>query len=254
MATSLRTDDEIIGLLQEASSSTKIADFEAALKVFTQILAEDNPNVTKFAASVKGMMGECLFSLARLKYVQFSSSVPHPAPFRPVPLDLTRARFCSEAVDVTHEAIKLCEVGNDDEGVVTCLVNLYETHRYAGNTLAAAKVARELSCYFKKLGSEVPALNYEKQANIIEKGEPLNRVVAVLDGLNYELEGANLHLLPPFSSPCLATRVLHPSSYFTPYVPTLLRALLLIRIVAQQECSIQLPSQSYGPSSLSPLR
>lgn len=68
-------------------------------------------------------------------------------------------------------------------------MNLYETNRYAGSTKEAAKVALELSSYFKKLGSETSALNYEKQAKIIEKGEPLNRVVAVVDGQNYELEG-----------------------------------------------------------------
>ena len=73
MASSPRTDDQIIALLQEASASMKSADFEAALKVFSDILAEENPNVLKFTASVKGMMGECLFSLARLAYVLLSS-------------------------------------------------------------------------------------------------------------------------------------------------------------------------------------
>jgi hypothetical protein len=72
MSSKPRTDDDIIALLQEASGSMKTAQFEAALKVFQEILAEtDNPNVPKFAASVQGMLGECLFSLARIPYVHY---------------------------------------------------------------------------------------------------------------------------------------------------------------------------------------
>lgn len=101
---------------------------------------------------------------------------------------------------ITQEAIKLCEEGQDEEGVLTCLVNLYETHRYAGSSKEAAKVALELSAHFKKLGSDMSALNYEKQSKIIEKGEPLNRVVAVVDGQNYELDGTEPQELPSMLS------------------------------------------------------
>lgn len=69
MSAKPRTDDEIISLLQEASVFMKDAKFEEALKVFQDILSEDNENVQKFAASVEGMTGECLFSLARIPYV-----------------------------------------------------------------------------------------------------------------------------------------------------------------------------------------
>lgn len=54
----------------------KTAKFEEALRVFQNIMAEDNPNVAKFAASVQGMIGECLFSLNRMPYVFFILNVP----------------------------------------------------------------------------------------------------------------------------------------------------------------------------------
>jgi tetratricopeptide (TPR) repeat protein len=160
MSSKTRTDDEIIALLQEASGSMRTAQFEAALRVFQDILAETNPNVEKFAASVQGMMGECLFSLARIP----------------------------ESIEVTQKAIALSQADNDDEGVVTALVSLYEAYRYAGQAQEAIKVCEQLSTLFTKLGSATSSANYEKQAKILAKGEPLNRVVAVVDGQNYELD------------------------------------------------------------------
>lgn len=73
MSAKQRSDDDIIVLLQEASGHMKTAKFEDALSVFNNILAEENPNVTKFAASVQGMVGECLFSVGRMPYVHFAS-------------------------------------------------------------------------------------------------------------------------------------------------------------------------------------
>lgn len=64
-----RTDDEIIVLLQEASGHMKTAKFEDALRVFYDILGEENPNVAKFSASLQGMVGECLFSVGKMSYV-----------------------------------------------------------------------------------------------------------------------------------------------------------------------------------------
>lgn len=66
-----RTDDEIIALLQDASISMKTANFEKALATFEELLGSNDPNVTKFAASLQGMRGECLLSLARPLYDLF---------------------------------------------------------------------------------------------------------------------------------------------------------------------------------------
>lgn len=92
------------------------------------------------------------------------------------------------------KAVKSSQDNNDDEGVVTSLVNLYEAYRYGGMSQEAVQVCHQLADYFRKLNVPVSASNYEKQATIIAKGEPLNRVVAVVDGQNYELEGAFLSL------------------------------------------------------------
>lgn len=75
MSAKARSDDDIIVLLQEASGYMKTAKFEDALGVFQEILSEEksNSNVTKFSASIQGMMGECLFSLGRMAYVHLNS-------------------------------------------------------------------------------------------------------------------------------------------------------------------------------------
>lgn len=103
---------------------------------------------------------------------------------------LFRFLFSSEAIEATLKAIKASEADGDEEGAVNSLVNLYEAYRYSGQAAEAIKVCNQLSTYLRKLGSESAAKNYEKQAVILEKGEPLNRVVAVVEGVNYELEGA----------------------------------------------------------------
>lgn len=74
MSGKARSDDDIIVLLQEASGYMKTAKFEDALRVFNDIMAEDNPNVAKFSASVQGMIGECLFSLGRMAYVSYHAT------------------------------------------------------------------------------------------------------------------------------------------------------------------------------------
>lgn len=89
------------------------------------------------------------------------------------------------------KAIKLSEADGDEEGAVNSLVNLYEAYRYSGQAAEAIKVCTQLSTYLRKLGSELSAKNYDKQAEILKKGEPLNRVVLVVDGVNYELDGAS---------------------------------------------------------------
>lgn len=100
----------------------------------------------------------------------------------------------SDAVDVTKKAVKASEADGDEEGAVNSLVNLYEAHRYAGETEEAIKVSNQLAAYLTKLGSPSAAKNYEKQEAILKKGEPLNRVVAVIDGVHYELNGASARL------------------------------------------------------------
>lgn len=69
MSSTLRSDDQIIGVLQDASQYMKVADFSAAVVCFESILSEiSNPNVDKFRAAILGMLGESYFSLGNTLY------------------------------------------------------------------------------------------------------------------------------------------------------------------------------------------
>jgi hypothetical protein len=65
---------------------------------------------------------------------------------------------------------------------------------------------------FEQLKQETATLNYKKQAKIVRNGEPLNRIVIVVDGVQFELDGSLGNL-------CLSCgyQVLSPISSNMPY-------------------------------------
>jgi hypothetical protein len=68
------------------------------------------------------------------------------------------------------------------------LGNLYEIHRYLGHAGAAATRAAQLADAFERLGRLDEARRYRRQEVLVREGEPLNRVVAVVDGQRYEVD------------------------------------------------------------------
>ncbi len=92
------------------------------------------------------------------------------------------------AVGPTEQALQGCRRVRDREGVTTYLGNLYEIHRYRGAAQRAADAAEELSEELARQGQSEEAERYRKQALLVRKGEPLNRVIVNLDGKRLELD------------------------------------------------------------------
>jgi tetratricopeptide (TPR) repeat protein len=93
-----------------------------------------------------------------------------------------------KAVEPTTQALELCRDCGDTEGVLAYLGNLYEMHRYLGQQGAAADWAAQLADAFERQGRLDEARRYRRQEVLLREGEPLNRVVAVVDGQRYEVD------------------------------------------------------------------
>ncbi len=90
-----------------------------------------------------------------------------------------------EALSSTKRALDLCRAANDVEGIQAYLSNLYEFHRYAGESTEAADCAEQLA--------QLPIPDgpwFRSQATIVRNGEPLNRVVVVVEGRKMEVDDA----------------------------------------------------------------
>jgi tetratricopeptide (TPR) repeat protein len=93
-----------------------------------------------------------------------------------------------KAIPHMEEALRLCEASGDMEGIVAYLGNLHEVHRYLARADAAASYAEKLAAAFEKCGRTADANRYRKLAPIVRAGEPLNRVVAVVNNVRFELD------------------------------------------------------------------
>ena len=94
----------------------------------------------------------------------------------------------AKAVPPTENALRLCEQHGDAEGVKAYLENLYEIHRYLGQAEPAAAAGERLADVLARQGQAAEAERRRKQARLVRAGEPLNRVVAVIEGRRLELD------------------------------------------------------------------
>jgi tetratricopeptide (TPR) repeat protein len=97
-------------------------------------------------------------------------------------------READKAGGPQEQALQLCQQQGDVEGVAAYLGSLYEVHRYLGQAESAAGYAGRLADALDQQGRKDDARRYRKQSEIVRAGEPLNRVVAVVDGRRYELD------------------------------------------------------------------
>jgi tetratricopeptide (TPR) repeat protein len=90
----------------------------------------------------------------------------------------------TEAVPHLEHALAACEPVGDADGVIAYLGSLFEAHRYLGQPAEAAGYADRLAA----VSPEREAARWRTRARIARAGEPLNRVVAVVDGATFEVE------------------------------------------------------------------
>ena len=90
----------------------------------------------------------------------------------------------AEAVPHLGRALDACERSGDAVGIVAYLGSLFEAHRYLGQPELAAGFADRLAT----VTSERDAFRWRTRARIVRAGEPLNRVVAVVEGATMEID------------------------------------------------------------------
>lgn len=95
---------------------------------------------------------------------------------------------CEFARSAVEKALLLCEQNNDVEGIITYLRNLFELFRYTGDTGAAVTLAVRLTGIFEQSGDGAGAQFWRGKADVLNRGEPLSRVIAYLNDDRYELE------------------------------------------------------------------
>jgi hypothetical protein len=105
---------------------------------------------------------------------------------------VAEAHFQSGAADqaVPHleQALALCERSGDAEGIAAYLGSLFETHRYLGQGERAAGYADRMTALLDTQGATRDAARWRTRARIVRASEPLNRVVAVVDGATFEMD------------------------------------------------------------------
>jgi len=102
---------------------------------------------------------------------------------------LFHAGEVAAAVEPAERALALCLEQRDVEGIVAYHRHLFENARYRGDANAAAEQAALLADALAE-GDAHEASWFRAQAEIVRAGEPLNRVILVRDGKNFE-QGAS---------------------------------------------------------------
>ena len=150
-----------LGQAQELMGQLRYGE---ARQILSQVLAEagglQGSAVDSFLPVTYGKLGECCFQLGE----------------------------AAAALDPTTTALRLCEEQGDLAGVLAYQGNLFEIHRYLGQAEAAALAADGHAEALTAAGQAAQAAAWRKQAQLVRLGEPLNRVVVVLDGDEFELD------------------------------------------------------------------
>lgn len=99
-----------------------------------------------------------------------------------------QAGEAGKAIGPWEKALELCHAHHDVEGERAYLDSLYEGHRYLEQPEPAARYAERLADVLAAAGDKANAAWYRTQATIVRRGEPLNRMVAVMGGSRFELD------------------------------------------------------------------
>jgi tetratricopeptide (TPR) repeat protein len=98
------------------------------------------------------------------------------------------AGAADQAVPHLEQALGLCERSGDAEGIVAYLGSLFEAHRYLGQGERAAGYADRMAALLDTRDAGRDAARWRTRAQIVRAGEPLNRVVAGVDGITFEVD------------------------------------------------------------------
>lgn len=148
-------------MMQAARELNQGLQYEEALALVNRHLESvrnlSGTQAKQMLAMTLGIISQCLFELGRSK----------------------------DAGPFAQEALDICRAVADQEGVVAYTYSLYEIHRYLGNQEQAAAFARQ-HADANRHSNPALARRYDALATVVQKGEPLNRVVVEIEGELYE--------------------------------------------------------------------
>ena len=98
------------------------------------------------------------------------------------------AGTADQAVPHWEQALDLCVKSNDVEGIAAYLGSLFEAHRYLGQGERAADYADRFAAFFDTQKNTRDATRMRTRARIVRAGEPLNRIVAVVNDETFEID------------------------------------------------------------------
>lgn len=150
--------------LQRARTAIDELRYDSALEVLEPLVRElgkvQGSAVERYLPIARGFIAECQFHSGRVE----------------------------AAIEPASLALADCERSGDIEGVVAYRRTLHEIHRYLGQPKPAAHYGALLAESLQELGEVEQARQYRAQVDVLRAGEPLNRVIAAIDGRHYELD------------------------------------------------------------------
>ncbi|WP_165253056.1 tetratricopeptide repeat protein [Paludisphaera soli] len=167
---------ELMAALTGPADGNPIEKWQSALRRSRELLAELRYDEARsiLADSLidsRGMTGTGVDSLLPITHGLLAEAYFH-------------AGRAAEAVSHLEHALRCCERSGDSAGIAAYLGCLFEAHRYLGQAEKAAGFADRLAAV--TLGKD--ASRWRTRARIVRAGEPLNRVVAVVDGVTGEVD------------------------------------------------------------------
>ncbi len=138
--------------------------FDEAIPLLEQCLeltsGVSGAGVDKFLPLTLGFLGECYFHKADMK----------------------------EAAEYVERALQCTTMQGDYDASFAYLSNLFEIHRYLGDTVKAAEYAHTIANKAYDRGELVAASNWRHQARAVSGNEPLHRIVLRIGEELFELD------------------------------------------------------------------
>lgn len=171
---------ELMAALTGPPGSNPIAKWQDALRRAGELIEglrypEARAVLTDALIDSRGMTGSGVDTLLPVTHGRLAEAHFH-------------AGAAAQAVPHLEQALALCEKSGDREGVAAYTASLFEAHRYLGQPDRAAEYADRMAALLDAGGAARDAARWRTRARIVRAGEPLNRVVAVVNGETFEID------------------------------------------------------------------
>lgn len=175
--------DQLMNLLAGPAETNPIRIWESYLAAARKDLSELNfvsaeQNLRAGLSIGEGLEGPALKPLLSVTYGLLGQTYFHQG----------RA---AEAFKFVLEAQTMCQELNDVEGILAYTTALYQITRYSGHLEEASGCCAALADILSAAGQQAEADAWRKKGMEVRKGEPLNRVQVVINGVTKDFDELN---------------------------------------------------------------